>query len=76
MEWENEILAKNQISWSCGVMTSASGHLSCYSDGLMGYQTPNIDRIAKDLPNYAKKAEKQQTTMLVELHQPSITIRC
>jgi arylsulfatase len=51
-------------------------HLSCYSDGPMGYQTPNIDRIAKDLPNYANKAEKQQTTMLVELHQTSITIMC
>ena len=23
-------------------------NLSCYSDGLMGYQTPNIDRIAKE----------------------------
>jgi arylsulfatase len=24
-------------------------NLSCYSHGLMGYQTPNIDRIAKDV---------------------------
>src|SRR6478672_8458397 len=23
-------------------------NLSCYSDGLMGYQTPNIDRIAEE----------------------------
>ena len=23
-------------------------NLSCYSDGLMGYRTPNIDRIAND----------------------------
>ena len=23
-------------------------NLSCYSDGLMGYHTPNIDRIAKE----------------------------
>ena len=23
-------------------------NLSCYSDGLMGYRTPNIDRIAKE----------------------------
>ena len=23
-------------------------NLSCYSDGLMGYQTPNIDRIANE----------------------------
>jgi arylsulfatase A-like enzyme len=23
-------------------------NLSCYSSGLMGYQTPNIDRIAKE----------------------------
>ena len=23
-------------------------NLSCYSDGLMGYETPNIDRIAKE----------------------------
>ena len=23
-------------------------NLSCYSHGLMGYQTPNIDRIAKE----------------------------
>jgi arylsulfatase A-like enzyme len=23
-------------------------NLSCYSDGLMGYETPNIDRIARE----------------------------
>jgi arylsulfatase len=23
-------------------------NLSCYSDGLMGYKTPNIDRVAKE----------------------------
>ena len=23
-------------------------NLSCYSDGLMGYRTPNIDRLAKE----------------------------
>ena len=23
-------------------------NLSCYSDGLMGYETPNIDRLAKE----------------------------
>ena len=23
-------------------------NLSCYSDGLMGYETPNIDRMAKE----------------------------
>ena len=23
-------------------------NISCYSDGLMGYRTPNIDRIAKE----------------------------
>ena len=23
-------------------------NLSCYSDGLMGYRTPNIDRIARE----------------------------
>ena len=23
-------------------------NLSCYSDGLMGYRTPNIDRIAQE----------------------------
>lgn len=23
-------------------------NLSCYSDGLMGYRTPNIDRVAKE----------------------------
>jgi len=25
-------------------------NLSCYSDGLMGYRTPNIDRIAEEGP--------------------------
>ena len=25
-------------------------NLSCYSDGLMGYRTPNIDRIANEGP--------------------------
>ena len=29
-------------------MTSASRNLSCYSDGVMGYRTPNIDRIAEE----------------------------
>lgn len=76
MEYENEIIAKKPnilVMWGDDIGIS---HLSCYPNGLMVYQTPNIDRIAKDLPNYTKKAEKQQTTMLVELHQTSITIRC
>ena len=34
-------------SSSSGATTSAS-NLSCYTHGLMGYQTPNIDRIAKE----------------------------
>ena len=29
-------------------MTSASANISAYSDGLMGYETPNIDRIGKE----------------------------
>jgi len=29
-----------------GRMISAMANLSCYTHGLMGYQTPNIDRIA------------------------------
>jgi hypothetical protein len=32
-------------------------NLSCYSDGLMGYRTPNIDRIAfKEFPPRQKAA--------------------
>src|SRR3954466_9009627 len=27
---------------------NGQGNLSCYSDGLMGYRTPNIDRIAEE----------------------------
>jgi len=27
-------------------------NLSCYSHGLMGYQTPNIDRVAKEGAKY------------------------
>ena len=38
-------------------------NLSCYSHGLMGYQTPNIDRIAK-------KACCSQTLMANSLVQP------
>lgn len=39
---------KNRTFLLSGVMTSAFGNLSCYSSGMMGYQTPNIDRIAKE----------------------------
>ena len=29
-------------------MTSGKLNLSCYSNGVMGYRTPNIDRIAAE----------------------------
>ena len=36
-------------------------NLSCYSDGVMGYETPNIDRIAKEgiaLPALLRRADR------------------
>ncbi|MFM7264538.1 MAG: hypothetical protein ACKOZW_02895, partial [Cyanobium sp.] len=38
-------------------------NLSCYSHGLMGYQTPNIDRVAKEgakfIHYYAEQSTRQ-----------------
>ena len=37
-------------------------NLSCYSDGLMGYRTPNIDRIAKEGCNFTDWYGQQSCT--------------
>ena len=37
-------------------------NLSCYSDGLMGYQTPNIDRIAKEGMRFTDSYGEQSCT--------------
>ena len=37
-------------------------NLSCYSDGLMGYQTPNIDRIAKEGMRFTDSYGQQSCT--------------
>src|SRR5678816_2959151 len=37
-------------------------NLSCYSDGLMGYRTPNIDRIAKEGMKFTDSYAEQSCT--------------
>jgi len=38
----------NQIFLSSGGDDIGISNLGCYTQGLMGYQTPNIDRVAKE----------------------------
>jgi arylsulfatase A-like enzyme len=40
-------------------------NLSCYSHGLMGYQTPNIDRIAKEGMIFTDSYGEQSCTVVV-----------
>jgi arylsulfatase len=37
-------------------------NLSCYSDGLMGYRTPNIDRIAEEGMRFTDSYGEQSCT--------------
>ena len=37
-------------------------NLSCYSDGLMGYRTPNIDRLAKEVMKFTDAYGEQSCT--------------
>src|ERR1700753_4437894 len=37
-------------------------NLSCYSDGLMGYRTPNIDRIAREGMRFTDSYGEQSCT--------------
>ena len=37
-------------------------NLSCYSDGLMGYRTPNIDRLAKEGTRFTDSYGEQSCT--------------
>ena len=37
-------------------------NLSCYSDGLMGYQTPNIDRVAREGVRFTDYYAEQSCT--------------
>jgi arylsulfatase A-like enzyme len=37
-------------------------NLSCYTDGLMGYRTPNIDRIAKEGIRFTDSYGEQSCT--------------
>jgi len=37
-------------------------NLSCYSNGLMGYQTPNIDRLAKEGMRFTDSYGEQSCT--------------
>ncbi len=52
----------NRTSWSSGATTSASRNLSCYSDGMMGYRTPNIDRIASEGMRFTDSYGEQSCT--------------
>ena len=47
-------------------------NLSCYSDGLMGYRTPNIDRIADEGMRFTDSYGEQSCTAgpLVVHHRP------
>ena len=49
-------------SSSSGETTSGSTNLSCYSDGLMGYRTPNIDRIADEGMRFTDSYGEQSCT--------------
>ena len=40
--------ARSRTSSSSGATTSATANISAYNRGMMGYRTPNIDRIAKE----------------------------
>ena len=44
-------------------------NLSCYSDGLMGYRTPNIDRIANEGMRFTDSYGEQSCTAGARLHQ-------
>ena len=47
-------------------------NLSCYSDGLMGYRTPNIDRIADEGMRFTDSYGEQSCTAgpVVVHHRP------
>lgn len=45
-------------------------NLSCYSMGLMGYQTPNIDRIAKEGMLFTDSYGEQSCTAAGRLSSP------
>ena len=47
-------------------------NLSCYSDGLMGYRTPNIDRIANEGMRFTDSYGEQSCTAgrVVVHHRP------
>ena len=51
-------------------------NLSCYSDGLMGYRTPNIDRIAergRALHRLLRRAELHRRTRGVHLRPEPVS---
>ena len=53
---------RSRTSSSSGATTSGSRNLSCYSDGLMGYRTPNIDRIADEGMRFTDSYGEQSCT--------------
>ena len=48
-------------------------NLSCYSDGVMGYQTPNIDRIAAEGVRFTDYYGEQSCTAAGRRSSPART---
>ena len=64
--------ANGPTSSSSGATTSAISDVSAYSHGLMGFQTPNIDRIAREgvmFTDYLRGAELHRRPGLIH-HRP------
>ena len=50
------------VIWGPLVTDIGISNLSCYSDGLMGYRTPNIDRIAAEGMRFTDSYGEQSCT--------------
>ncbi len=48
-------------------------NLSCYSDGLMGYRTPNIDRIANEGVRFTDSYGEQSCTVVRTQPLPALS---
>mgnify|MGYP001447830965 CR=1 FL=1 len=48
-------------------------NLSCYSDGLMGYRTPNIDRIANEGVRFTDSYGEQSSTAVRAQPLPALS---
>jgi arylsulfatase A-like enzyme len=51
-------------------------NLSCYTHGLMGYRTPNIDRLAKEGMLFTDSYGEQSCTAGRDVHRSSLARVC